>query len=99
MDVGPVKHDPELCGISPETSCPKCRPFAVRLQVRQAQVERLREIEERMAKAGIDLNDFADLVWIHLQPSLEKEVKEIMLRTIGMALRDLKIVSRIEGMR
>lgn len=97
MDIGPIKHDPMLCGIEPETSCPKCRPRAQQLAARVAQAGRLRDLEKRLEKAGIDIDDFADILWIRIQPSLESEVKRIMLETIEMAFRDLRIVGRIDG--
>ena len=59
----------------------------------------MKQLEDRLTKANIDLDDFADLVWMRLQPSLESEVKRIMLETVDMALRDLRIVSKIEGTR
>jgi hypothetical protein len=86
-----------ICGIDPETSCPKCRPAAQRMAARVAQSQRLKALEDRLARADIDLDDFADVVWMRLQPSLESEVRKIMLETVDMALRDLRIVGRIEG--
>lgn len=97
MHIGPIKHDPMLCGIEPQTSCPKCRPGAERMAARIAQWDRIKHLEARLEKAGIDLDDFADVIWMRLQPSLENEVRRIMLDTVDMALRDLRIVGRIEG--
>ena len=99
MDIGPIKHDPLLCGVSTETTCPKCRPGWDRMLAREAQYGRMKVIEERMTKAGIDMDDFADAIWMRLQPSLEREVKKIMEMTIRMMLNDLRIIGRIEGTR
>ncbi len=97
MEIGPIKHDPMLCGIDPQTSCPKCRPGAERMAARVAQFGRMKELETRLAKADIDIDDFADILWMRIQPSLEKAVKDIMEQAIAMLLKDLRIVGRIEG--
>lgn len=97
MNITAFPHDPEICGISPETDCPKCRPRTVSYQRRQDHLQRLDAIAQRLAQAGIDVDDFADMLWMRIQPALEEEVKKIMLDTIKMAMKDLRVIGRLEG--
>ena len=91
-----IVHDPELCGLSPDTACPQCRPRTVAYHRRQHHLGKLAELEERLVKAGIDVDDFADLLWMRLVPSIDEQVKKIMLETIQMAMKDMRIIGRIQ---
>ncbi len=94
-------HDPDccLCGLDPiEESptgplcpcpCPDCtakRAAVVGLWKRKA-------LEKRLKSAGIDVETFADLLWMHLEPTIEREVERMAKDAVKRALQGMRIVS------
>ncbi len=63
------EHSPIMCGTSEETDCPICI-------IKYWPLRRQGELAERLAKAGIDYEDLADLLLRPVQPKMEKIIRQ-----------------------
>jgi hypothetical protein len=75
-------HDPETCGVNPQTDCPECRPQTIRFR-------ELYALEERLRKANISIRDLAELVWYHVEPMINDRIAAIAEEQAERKLRQL----------
>lgn len=79
---GPWEHSPLMCGISEETDCPVC-------VLKYWPLRRQDALQERLAQAGIDYHDLAELLLRPIQPKVEKIIRSVLtdsLRSQQLAL-------------
>ena len=90
-------HDPKLCfcGWQTECVCPCADCCKRRLQ--ELAIVRRAELLARLHAANIDIEDLADLVWMTIEPAIEKRVAEIAKIALRERLRTIQLVSKVQG--
>lgn len=89
-------HDPALCrcGIGGDCTCLCNRCQEARN--REWQIKRLQELEDRMTRANIDMEDFAELFWRRIEPAIERRIAKIVADEVRSLLKnDIVLVSRV----
>lgn len=76
-----------------ECACDKCFEQRQRLMALLTR----RGLEERLKKANMPPNLFAEVLFPHFEAMLEKRVRRIALDAVRDALRTGRVISRIEG--
>lgn len=91
------KHDPNVCGIDPATDCDNCRPHTLAYRQRELQLGNINDLKARLEKGGIDVETFADLLWIHIAGAVERKCEEIVRHHVETTLANASIISVIRG--
>jgi hypothetical protein len=91
-----VTHDAGLCKCDVDNGCscpcPKCRAYIAA----RVQGMRLLALEERLKNAGIEIEDFADLIWAHMEATIEARMERIAKQEIAAGLKGLKLISAVK---
>ena len=66
-------------------------------QIRELALQRRQLLLDRLTKAGISVHDLADLIWADLEPALEKKIEALANQALGEALKDLRLISFVQG--
>lgn len=88
-------HDPKLCGQHDTDGCTcPCAKCATYRETAWA-IKRRGELEARLAKAGINVEDFADMIWIRLEPAFEARIEKMVRDVLRRNLKGLKLQSAV----
>ncbi len=96
MTQNGIKHDPKVCGISPDTDCHVCRPKTLASRKREQSLKRLSDLEDRLRKANIDVKDLAELVWICMEASIEERIEKLAKSVLDREILDKVFITRIK---
>lgn len=95
------QHQPEICKcedydgleeISCTCSCERCRNFRLRVW----REKRVMDLRYRLEKAGIDVADFADLLWPEFEQYIEVRVHQLVTAAMTRKLKNLRLVSDVQ---
>lgn len=84
-----MKHDPTLCGITVDGSCPACARKMLSL-------EHLRRVEATLQGLGISVVDLAELLWMRLEPAFEARIRKLADEVLRDRLSRLTFTWRID---
>ncbi len=91
-----MPHDPRKCKCDTDSGCncqcPKCLAYIAT----RVHLSRLAALSDRLKKSGIDIEDFADLVWIHIEATIEAKISKIATEQVKAALRGVKLISAVK---
>lgn len=83
-------HNPALCkcekGGECSCQCPKCWKY----RAREAQLQRIAALHARLEKAGIDVEDFAELMLLAVAPNIEGRIAAEVEKAVRAALARMK---------
>lgn len=92
-----LHHDPDLCfcSLDParECSCP-CDDCTERRKA-SLKLLRLTHLTERLRKAGIEAEDFADLMWTVLERTIEDRIEKLTRCELKLALKGIQLRAEV----
>lgn len=92
-----MEHDPTLCFCDGKDICScQCEPCKARNQ-RVLRLGRLGELEKRLQKANIDPDDFADLVWMRIEATIESRIEKLATNVMQAKMKDLRLWAKVVG--
>jgi hypothetical protein len=97
MNHGDTQHDPTVCfcGDAIGCSCP-CRDCQVSRN-RLASLDRQEALRKRLEKAGINIEDFAGLIFLCFESYFEQRIETLTKATLQEKLRNLTMVSQVQS--
>ena len=90
-------HDPKLCFCGDTTDCVCPCEECGKARLHEHAIARRTELLARLHAANIDIEDLADLVWMTIEPAIEKRVAEIAKIALRERLRTIQLVSKVQG--
>lgn len=87
-----MTHDPMLCFCGTPIGCSCHCERCLQARQREQQVLRLMALEEKLKKADISPDDFAELIWRLIEPTIEARIEKMANEAIRTELRNVSII-------
>lgn len=91
------RHDPSLCfcGDPKGCFCP-CKVCREREKAAES-LGKMSALEDRLRKAGIDLDILADLIWMRAEHYIEERIETLARQAIKTQLKGIRLTATVWG--